>query len=128
MHVRHASVEVPWVNVVMGVVLGELHVARFVPVLLVMLQFIAFVLIAIYRSPGFHVAISVAIFLYWRYSVHTNMERHQMSARHREGDWSLTRQMHNEEEIGSTIIVKIFLSEFEKARREPREPKEAIQE
>ena len=38
-HVRHASVEVQvqCVNVVIGVVLGELHVVRVVPVLLVMM-------------------------------------------------------------------------------------------
>ena len=38
-HVRHASVEVQvqCVNVVIGVVLGELHVVRVVPVFLVML-------------------------------------------------------------------------------------------
>ena len=37
-HVRHASVEVPYVNVVIGVVLGELLVVvRVVPILLVML-------------------------------------------------------------------------------------------
>ena len=37
-HVRHAIVEVPCVNVVIGVVLGELHVVvRVVPILLVML-------------------------------------------------------------------------------------------
>ena len=34
-HVRHAIVEVPCVNVVIGVVLGELVVARVVPVFLV---------------------------------------------------------------------------------------------
>ena len=31
-HVRHAIVEVPCVNVVIGAVLGELHVVRVVPV------------------------------------------------------------------------------------------------
>ena len=31
-HVRHAIAEVPCVNVVIGVVLGELHVVRVVPV------------------------------------------------------------------------------------------------
>ena len=38
-HVRHASVEVQvqWVNVVIGVVLGELVVVRVVPVLLVVM-------------------------------------------------------------------------------------------
>ena len=42
-HVRHASVEVQvqCVNVVTGVVLGELLVVRVIPVLLVMLQFVA---------------------------------------------------------------------------------------
>ena len=67
-HVRHASVEVQvqCVNVVIGVVLGELLVVRVVP---------AFdcddgvvdrtlVLIAFHRSHCFHVAVSVAIFLY----------------------------------------------------------------
>ena len=37
MHVHHAIVGVPCVNVVIGVVLGELHVVRVVPVLLVMM-------------------------------------------------------------------------------------------
>ena len=32
MHVHHAIVGVPCVNVVIGVVLGELHVVRVVPV------------------------------------------------------------------------------------------------
>ena len=36
-HVRHAIVEVPCVNVVIGVVLGELHVVRVVPVFLVVM-------------------------------------------------------------------------------------------
>ena len=47
MHVvRHAIVEI---NVVIGVlvVLGELQVVRVVPIFLVMLQFMAFVLIAV---------------------------------------------------------------------------------
>ena len=35
MHVHQAIVGVPYVNVVIGVVLGELHVVRVVPVLLV---------------------------------------------------------------------------------------------
>ena len=50
---RHAIVEV---NVVIGVLVvhGELLVVRVVPFfLIVMLQFIAFILIAVYRSPLF---------------------------------------------------------------------------
>ena len=50
MHVHHAIVVVPCVNVVIGVVLGELHVVRVVPVLLVCdaeVRLIHFVLIAL---------------------------------------------------------------------------------
>ena len=36
-HVRHAIVEVPSVNVVIGVVLGELHVVRVVPIFLLVI-------------------------------------------------------------------------------------------
>ena len=66
-HVRHASVEVQvhCVNVVIGVVLGELHVVRVVPVYLfcgaVVRRTLA--LRGVYRSHCFHVAISEAIFL-----------------------------------------------------------------
>ena len=68
-HVRHASVEVQvhCVNVVIGVVLGELHVfVRVVPVSSCddAVLHRTLVLIAIYRSHCFHVAITVAIFLY----------------------------------------------------------------
>ena len=74
-HVRHASVEVQvhCVNAVIGVVLGELHVVRVVPVLLVCDAVVrrTLVLIAIYRSHCFHEEVSEAIFLYWRYSVYT---------------------------------------------------------
>ena len=56
-HVRHASVEVQvhCVNVIIGVVLGELHVVRVVPVVVcddgVVLR--TLVLIAVYRSHCF---------------------------------------------------------------------------
>ena len=57
-HVRHAIVEVPCVNVVIGVVLGELHVVRVVPVFVSdAVVHRTLVLIAIYRSRCFHVAI-----------------------------------------------------------------------
>ena len=58
-HVRHASVEVQvqCVNVVIGVVLGELHFVRVVPVLLVCDAVVrrTLVLIADHRSHCFHV-------------------------------------------------------------------------
>ena len=52
-HVRHASVEV---NVVIGVVLGELHVVRVVPVVVCDDAVVrrTLVLIAVYRSHCFH--------------------------------------------------------------------------
>ena len=67
--IRHASVKVQvhCVNVVIGVLVVHvvLLVVRVVPVLLVMLQFISLYLhSSIYRSHCFHVAVSVAIFLY----------------------------------------------------------------
>ena len=65
-HVRHASVKVQvrCVNVVIGVVLGELHVVRVVPIVVCDDAAIrrTLVLIAIYRSHGFSCKISVAIF------------------------------------------------------------------
>ena len=64
-HVRHASVEVQvqCLNVVIGVVLGVLLVVRVVPVFVCdAVVHRTFVLIAIYRSNCFHVAVSVAIF------------------------------------------------------------------
>ena len=65
-HVRHASVEVQvqCVNVVIGVVLGELHVVRVVPVFVCDDGVVhrTLVLIAFHRSHCFHVAVSVAIF------------------------------------------------------------------
>ena len=67
MHVRHASVEVhvQCVNVVNGVVLGELFVVRVVPVFVCdAVVHRTLVLKAVYRSHCFHVAVSVAIFLY----------------------------------------------------------------
>ena len=68
MHVRHASVEVQvqCVNVVIGVVLGELLVVRVVPIFVCDDAVVhrTLVLIAVYRSHCFHVAVSVAIFLY----------------------------------------------------------------
>ena len=58
-HVRHASVEVQvhCVNVVIGVVLGELHVVRVVPVVVCDDAVVrrTLVLIAIYRSHCFDV-------------------------------------------------------------------------
>ena len=53
MHVRHASVEV---NVVIGVVLGELHVVRVVPLVVCDDAVVrrTLVLIAVYRSHCFH--------------------------------------------------------------------------
>ena len=60
-HVRHASVEVQvhCVNVVIGVVLGELHVLH-----------ITLVLIAFTVANVFIAAILRRILLYWRYSVY----------------------------------------------------------
>ena len=67
-HARHAYVEVQvqCVNVVIGVVLGELLVVRVVPVFVCDDAVVhrTLVLIAVYRSHCFHVAVSVAIFLY----------------------------------------------------------------
>ena len=67
-HVRHASVEVhvQSVNVVIGVVLGELLVVRVVPVFVCDDAVVrrTLVLIAIYRSHCFDVEVSVAIFQY----------------------------------------------------------------
>ena len=69
MHVRHASVEVQvqCVNVVIGVVLGELHVARVVPVVVCDDAVVRRTLVLIV----FIVAILRRILLYWRYSVYT---------------------------------------------------------
>ena len=57
-HVRHASVEVQvqCVNVVIGVVLGELHVVHVVPVVVCDDAVVrrTLVLIALYRSHCFH--------------------------------------------------------------------------
>ena len=67
-HVRHASVEVKLqcVNVVIGVVFGELHVVRVVPIVVCDDAVVrrALVLLAFHRSHCFHVEVSVAIFLY----------------------------------------------------------------
>ena len=74
MHVRHASVEVQvqCVNVVIGVVLGELLVVRVVRVFVCdAVVHRTLVLTAVYRSHCFHVAVSVAIFCFWRKSVYT---------------------------------------------------------
>ena len=56
MHVHHAIVEVPCVNVVIGVVLGELHVVRVVPLVVCDDAVVrrTLVLIAIHRSHCFH--------------------------------------------------------------------------
>ena len=63
MHVHHAIVGVPCVNVVIGVVLGELHVVRVVPVLLVCdaVGRLTLVLIALIPWSLFSCRISVAI-------------------------------------------------------------------
>ena len=55
-HVRHASVgvHVQCVNVVIGVVLGELHVVRVFPVVCDDVVHRIRVLIAVYRSHCFH--------------------------------------------------------------------------
>ena len=55
-HVHHAIVGVPCVNVVIGVVLGELHVVRVVPVFVcdAVVDISHFVLIAFHRSHCFH--------------------------------------------------------------------------
>ena len=75
MHVRHASVEVQvqCVNVVIGVVLGELHVVRVVPVVVCddVVVRRTLVLIAFTVAIVFIVAILRRILLYWRYSVYT---------------------------------------------------------
>ena len=69
-HVRHASVEV---NVVIGVVLGELHVVRVVPLVVCDEAVVrrTLVLIAFTVAIVFIVAILRRILLYWRYSVYT---------------------------------------------------------
>ena len=74
-HVRHASVEmqVQCVNVVIGVVLGVLHVVRVVPVVVCDDAVVrrTLVLIAFTEAIVFIVAILHRILLYWRYSVYT---------------------------------------------------------
>ena len=74
-HVRHASVEVQvqCVNVVIGVVLGELHVVRVVPVVVCDDAVVrrTLVLIAYTVAIVFIVAILRRILLYWRCSVYT---------------------------------------------------------
>ena len=56
MHVHHAIVGVPCVNVVIGVVHGELHVVRVVPVFVCDDALVrrTLVLIAVHRSLCFH--------------------------------------------------------------------------
>ena len=73
MHVHHAIVGVPCVNVVIGVVLGELHVVRVVPVFVcdaVVRR--TLVLIAFHRSHCFHVEFPWPFFCILRYSVYTD--------------------------------------------------------
>ena len=78
MHVHHAIVGVPCVDVVIGVVLGELHVVRVVPVLVCdAVVLIHFVLIALYRSHCFHRRVSVAIFCIWRFCVYKLSSKHR---------------------------------------------------
>ena len=79
-HVRHASVEVQvqCVIVVIGVVLGDLHVVRVVPVVVCddavvrrTLGLIALVVIVAFTvAVDFIVGILRRILLYWRYSVY----------------------------------------------------------
>ena len=72
MHVHHAIVGVPCINVVIGVVLGELHVARVVPVLLVcdVVVRLTLVLIPFHRSHCFHRShFPQPFFCIWRYNV-----------------------------------------------------------
>ena len=73
-HVRHASVEmqVHRVNVVIGVVLGELLVARVVPVVVCDDAAVrrTLVLAAFTVAIVFIVAILRSILLFWRYSVY----------------------------------------------------------
>ena len=74
-HVRHASVEVQvqCVNVVIGVVLGQLHVARVVPIVVCDDAVVrrTLVLIALCRNHCFHPSHFAWVLLYWRYSVCT---------------------------------------------------------
>ena len=77
-HVRHASVEVQvqCVNVVIGVVLGELHVIHVVPVVVCDDAVVRRTLILIASIVAFFffffvVAILHWILLYWRYIVYT---------------------------------------------------------
>ena len=85
-HVRHASVEVQvqCVNVVIGVVLGELHVARVVPVVVCDDAVVrrTLVLIAFIVAIVFIVAILRRILLYWRCSVYNDkpFQRHEPAA------------------------------------------------
>ena len=73
MHVHHAIVGVPCVNVVIGVVLGELPVVRVVPVFVCDDAVVRRTLVLIAFTVGivFIVAILRRILLYWRYSVYT---------------------------------------------------------
>ena len=76
MHARQASVEVQvqCVNVVIGVVLGVLHVVRVVAIVVcddaVVRRTLVF--IAFHRSHCFHRRHLRRIFLYWRYCVDTS--------------------------------------------------------
>ena len=76
MHVRHASVEVQvqCVNVVIGVVLGELHVVRVVPVVVCDDAVVRRTLVPIAFTVAivFIVAILRRILLYWSPSVTVN--------------------------------------------------------
>ena len=75
-HVRHESVEVQvhCVTVVIGVVLGELHVSRVVPVVVCDDAVVrrTLVLIAFTVAIIFIVSILRWILLYWRYSFFTS--------------------------------------------------------
>ena len=75
-HVRHASVEVQvhCVNVVIGVVLGELLVVRVVPIVVCDDAVVrrTLVLIAFTVAFVFVVAILHRILMYWRYIVYTS--------------------------------------------------------
>ena len=99
-HVRHASVkmQVHCVNVVIGVVLGELHVVRVVPVVVCDDAVVrrTLVLIAFTVAMVFIVAILRRILLYWKYSVYRI--------------WRTTTQANAILEVSTTApIIEIFL-------------------
>ena len=80
MHVRHASVDVQvqCVNVVIGLVLGELLVVRVVLIVVCDDAEVrrTLVLMAFHRSHCFHVKFPYPFFCIWRYCVHMDCELH----------------------------------------------------